>query len=642
MCGFAGFWSPPGSVELPDAVIRNMCGTLTHRGPDDQGSWIDDRSGLVLGHTRLSIVDLSPTGHQPMLSETGRFSLVYNGEIYNHRELRSRLEDRGARFHGHSDTEVLAAALEGWGFERTIPNLVGMFSFAVFDRTAELLHLVRDRLGEKPLYYGSVDGHLLFASELKALRRHPAWSGRVDRSALTSFLRHAYVPGPASIYEGIHKLQPGTHATYSLRRPGTSPTITTYWSALDIRPDTTASRPDTLDALDEQLHATIADEMVADVSVGAFLSGGIDSSLIVAIMQQESLRPVRTFTIGFEEEWFDEAPYAAAVARHLETDHTEICVTPREARSVVPRLPSIYDEPLADSSQIPTFLVSQLAAENVTVALSGDGADELFGGYRRYSTVWRAWRRASLAPTLLRRGVACGIQAVSPHSWDALLSILPRSLISDRVSGERLHMLARALPARDPSDLYSRVAYAWQEPWKVVVGGEPDRIRSFERILSTGAADGVQAMMLADLTTYLPDDILVKVDRASMAVSLESRAPFLDHRIAEFALGLPMEQKIRDGEGKWILRRLLDRYVPRALVERPKAGFSVPIGEWIRGPLRPWAEELLSEHRLRQEGYLHPDPIRSRWMQHLDGSRDWTAALWSVLMFQAWLASVSD
>lgn len=641
MCGIVGFWSPAGSVDRPRDVVREMCGTLAHRGPDDRGSWLDDDTGLVLGHTRLSIVDLSPTGHQPMVSRTQRFVIVYNGEVYNHRELRRRLTAVGTSFRGHSDTEVLTAALEAWGIEATIAELAGMFSLAIYDRTTRLLHLVRDRLGEKPLYHGLVAGHLLFGSELKALRPHPSWTGRIDTRALNEYLRHGYVPGPESIYEGIQKLQPGTRATYPVGRSDMSPIIDTYWSALDVRSPVRLSDRDVVDALDDRLHTTIASEMLADVPVGAFLSGGTDSSLIVAIMQQESRRPVRTFTIGFEEDWFDEAPYAAAVARHLGTDHTTLYISPSEAREVVPRLPTIYDEPFADSSQIPTFLVAKLAAQHVTVALSGDGADELFGGYRRYSTVWRAWRRAARAPVSLRSGLARLIHAVPPRSWDRLLKWLPRALVSDRLSGERLHMVARTLPARNPNDLYSRIAHYWREPSTVGLGEEREAGPDSDLLARVAPAEGVEAMMLADLTRYLPDDILVKVDRATMAVSLESRAPFLDHRIVEFALGLPMRQKICNGEGKWILRRLLSRYVPDDLVERPKAGFSIPIGEWLRGPLRPWAEALLAERRIRTEGYLRPEPIRARWRQHCDGSRDWTASLWTVLMFQAWLADIS-
>lgn len=643
MCGLAGAWSRHGVRGAGEDVVRAMTTCISHRGPDDSGFWFDESAGVGLGHRRLSIIDLSPAGHQPMASGTSRFVTAYNGEIYNFRELRDEVAASGATFRGHSDTEVLLAAFERWGVVASIPRFAGMFALAVWDRTERALHLIRDRLGEKPLYYGWVDGTLLFGSELKALRSHPMWQGDIDRGALALFLRHNYVPAPYSIYKNVRKVVPGTVLTFRSAESSHIPTLDVYWSARETALNGSAhpvvgSDEELIDACERRLTETIKQEMVADVPLGAFLSGGIDSSLIVALMQANSMRAVKTFTIGFHIPEFNEAQHAKQVAAHLGTEHTELYVTPEEAMRVIPLLPSLYDEPFADSSQIPTFLVAQPARQHVTVALSGDGGDELFGGYHRYFLGERLWSKIHRIPARMRRGIARGIRSVPPSSWDGLLSRARRVLPSRvKASGDRLHKLAGVLGVESKEQLYHDLLSHWQAPHEVVLGSAEPLTVHTDRAEWPDLPDFTSRMMYLDLVGYLPDDILVKVDRATMGVSLESRAPFLDHRVVEFAWGLPMRAKVRDGVGKWILRRVLERHVPTSTFERPKMGFGVPIDSWLRGPLRGWAEDLLEPSRLRQEGYFDERMVTEKWEKHQSGSQNWQYLIWDVLMFQAWL-----
>jgi asparagine synthase (glutamine-hydrolysing) len=621
-----------------------MASTLVHRGPDDEGSWADPRGEVAFGFRRLSILDLTPEGHQPMTSEDGRYTVAFNGEIYDFAALRAELGAHGHRFRGRSDTEVLLAAVVQWGLAAALPRLWGMFAFALWDASERALHLVRDRLGKKPLYFGWQGRTLLFGSELKALRAHPDFSAPVDRDALASYLRFCYVPAPRSIHAGIHKLPAAGWATLRSDRPGEIPVPRRYWDAASIArageeeptrlPDAHAAR-----ALEELLADAVRLRCVADVPLGAFLSGGIDSSTVVALMQAQSSRKVRTFTIGFGLAEYDESADARAVARHLGTDHTELQVTPDEARAVIPALPALYDEPFADASQIPTFLVSRLARGQVTVALSGDGGDELFGGYHRYVTGTRLWSLVGKIPRPLRRGAVLGIQAVPPGAWDRVGALADRALPRSRrglITGNRVHKLATVVGVSDLEAMYLRLVSTWPEPASLLLrGGEPEGPLPWARGAPALAAPA-HRMMLLDLLGYLPDDILVKVDRASMGVSLEARAPLLDHRVAEFAWRLPLSQKIRGREGKWLLRRVLERHVPRALFERTKRGFGIPIDAWLRGPLRGWAQDLLSEERLRREGFFEPAPVQHALRQHLEGTHNRQFQLWAVLMFQAW------
>jgi asparagine synthase (glutamine-hydrolysing) len=648
MCGIVGILdsSITGETSLA-GLVTMMSDCLSHRGPDDAGVWTDETRGIALGHRRLSILDLSPSGHQPMASHDGRYVTTFNGEIYNYLDLRRELEAGASapRWLGHSDTEVILEAVVRWGVIGALKRMTGMFALALWDRAESTLHIARDRLGEKPLYYGWLSGGFVFGSELKALRFHPRWQGEIDRGALTLFLRHGFVPAPHSIYKGIRKLAPGTVLSV---RPDASSEETVYWSAREVAEQGvaspfTGSEVEAADMLERLLSHAIGRQMVADVPLGAFLSGGIDSSTVVALMQAQSDIPVKTFTIGFREAGHNEAEYAKAVARHLGTEHTELYVTPIEAMETIPRLPALYDEPFSDASQIPTFLVARLARSKVTVSLSGDGGDELFGGYNRYFMGRRLWDTVGLLPRPLRRAAASGVTAVAPASWDRVLDRLMPFLphhVRYRNPGERLHKLAQVLGAGDPDEIYRGLSSQWMSPASVVLAGwEPASIAT-DRSQWAALDDFTQRMMFLDLVTYLPDDILVKVDRAAMGVSLETRVPMLDPAVVEFAWRLPLAHKIRDGQGKWLLRQVLYRHVPRELIERPKSGFDVPIGNWIRGPLREWAESLLGESRLRREGYFNPAIIRERWSQHLSGRRDWQQSLWGVLMFQAWLESV--
>jgi len=644
MCGLAGFVAAGGGRQSElEALAALMADAVQHRGPDDKGVWVDAEVGVALGHRRLSILDLSPAGHQPMFSPSGRFVIIYNGEIYNCAQLRQELlgEQPELRFRGHSDTEVMLAAFEHWGIEPALQRMNGMFAFALWDRNERRLVLARDRFGEKPLYYGLVGGTFLFASELKSLRAHPAFRAEIDRDAVASYLRFNCIPAPYSIYRDIRKLLPGTVLRY---RNG-KVTTQAFWSLRAsveraLLEPFTGSEEQAEEELDGLLRDAVRLRMQADVPLGAFLSGGIDSSLIVALMQMQSERPVRTFSIGFHDEGYNEAKDARAVAQHLGTEHTELYVTSGEAIDMVNRLPDVYDEPFADSSQIPTLLVSQLARRHVTVSLSGDGGDEVFGGYNRYTWGGRVWKRLDGTPRSLRRLAAAGMTAVGPETWDAAFKgvrpLLPKSW-RQRMPGYKVHKLASLLPSESPMEMYASMASHWPLPERIVAGAATLRplhiiddqwlqLPEFER----------QAIYL-DTITYLPNDILVKLDRATMAFGLEGRIPFLDPRVVEFAWRLPLGMKVRPNQGKWLLRQVLHRYVPRNMVERPKMGFGVPLDSWLRGPMREWAEALLEPRRLQQEGFFEPTAIREKWNDHLAGRGAWQFHLWDILMFQLWL-----
>jgi asparagine synthase (glutamine-hydrolysing) len=626
-------------------TIRRMSDTLLHRGPDDEGYFVDEAAGVALGFRRLSIIDLTPEGHQPMMSKDGRYTLIFNGEIYNFLELRRELEALSHPFRGHSDTEVMLAAFTEWGFVQAIQRFNGMFALALWDASERVLHLTRDRMGEKPLYYGRMGQAFLFGSELKALKAHPSFKAEINRDALALFLRYNYIPAPFSIYRDIYKLPPGTYISLDERGMGQLPAPCAYWSAKEVAEAGVAepfegTESQAMTELEALLSDAVGLRMVADVPLGAFLSGGVDSSTVVALMQAQSSQPVRTFSIGFTEEAYDEARYARAVAEHLKTDHTELYVTPEDAMAVIPRLPALYDEPFSDSSQIPTFLVSQLARRHVTVSLSGDGGDELFAGYNRYLLGQSVWNKISWMPQSSRAVAAGALTTVSPRAWDraftGLKPFLP-SRLQHNTPGDRLHKLAEILSVPDMEAMYMNLVSHWKQPTALVPGAvEPITTLTDEKCWAN-LPSFIQRMMYLDSVTYLPDDILVKVDRASMGVSLEARVPFLDHRVVEFSWRMPLEWKIKDGQSKWPLRSILYKHVPRELIERPKMGFGIPIGEWLRGPLRDWAEALLDEGRLKREGFLNAQPIRQKWQEHLRGGHNWQYYIWDVLMFQGWL-----
>lgn len=623
MCGFSGFFAAaPLGVGAND-ILAAMGNAIYSRGPDDAGTWSDASLGIGLSHRRLAIVDLSAAGHQPMHSSNGRYVMAFNGEIYNHLSLRSLLTtEHGETWRGHSDTETLLACFERWGVEKTLQATVGMFAIALWDTQERQLILARDRLGEKPLYWGWHNHVLLFGSELKALKVHPAFSANIDRDALALYLRHNYVPAPYSIYQGIEKLPPGHYVAIALGQKRASVDLIPFWSfnaavkaGLDnpLQSDSKA----VVDTLETQLDRSIGMQMLADVPLGAFLSGGVDSSLIVALMQNQSSRPVKTFTIGFNEDGFNEAEHALAVSRYLHTEHSEIYVQAKDALSIIPDLPRIYCEPFADSSQIPTFLVSQMAREHVTVTLSGDAGDELFGGYNPYQFAPRIWSKVSKIPGGMRQVAASSLKKLPLKA--------------------RAEKLVDILGCRNREDFYRQLVSHWRMPSSAVIGGN-ERPTLLNTPKKWPAGTRFEEWMMAmDAQTYMVDDILVKVDRAAMANSLETRVPLLDHRVVELAWRIPLDMKIRGGVGKWALKEVLYRHVPRELIERPKKGFSIPIAAWLRGPLREWSEMLLNEKRLQQEGFFHPSVIRRAWEQHLNGRADHSSKLWGVLMFQAWL-----
>ncbi|HLF99935.1 MAG TPA: asparagine synthase (glutamine-hydrolyzing) [Acidimicrobiia bacterium] len=643
MCGIAGFLDATHALtdDAARALALAMSSTLRHRGPDDEGVWVDTEVGLGLAQRRLAIVDLSPLGHQPMVSADGRHVLNFNGEAYNHEELRGELQREGVAFRGASDTEVFVEAVARWGLGPALDRTDGMFAFAVWDREERSLRLVRDRVGEKPLYYAWVGRTLVFGSELKALRAFPGFSPAIDRTALDAFLRYSYIPAPRTIYEGVSKLLPGS--ILDVAADGTAGEPRSYWSFADVaesgcRSPLDIGDADAVDVVEEALRKSVGLRMLADVPVGAFLSGGLDSSTIVALMQAQSGGTAKTFTIGFDDSDYDETAHAAAVARHLGTDHTELRATPQDALDLIPTLATTYDEPFADSSQLPTMLVAALTRRHVTVGLSGDAGDELFGGYVRHGVLDRLWRRQAKVPKVVRRMAAGTLSAVRPSTWDRGAGVA-RSIARGRVpahAGEKAHKLARVLRAPDLDAAYDALAATW--PDSVPSPGGSERRASPPRLSDLPVClDVTERVMLRDATSYLPDDILTKVDRASMAVSLEARVPMLDHRLIELVWRLPRAVRFRPGETKWILRAILARHVPTEITDRPKMGFAVPVAEWLRGPLRTWADDLLAPGAMRAAGYLDPEPVATVWRQHLEGSRDHASALWSVLMFQAWL-----
>ncbi len=643
MCGIAGFWTQKGNNKeaLKEEIIK-MTKTLAHRGPDDEGFYIDEKADITLGHRRLSILDLSPKGHQPMISFSGRYIIVYNGEVYNYKELRKEIENNfDIKFKSDTDTEVILAGFEVWGIEETLKRMNGMFVFALWDKKEKELFLVRDRVGIKPLYYGVQNGILFFASELKAIRVNRFFKPEIDRNVLALFFRHNYIPAPYSIYKNIKKLKPGH---YALIDKNLNIKIRCYWNIEKIIEDGVKtpielSEKEAIFELEKLLLDSVKKRMIADVPLGAFLSGGIDSSTVVALMQTQSNIPVKTFTIGFYEDNYNETKYAKKVAKHLGTDHTELYVAPKETMNVITKLPDIYDEPFSDSSQIPTFLVSQLTKRYVTVSLSGDGGDELFGGYNRYLQASNIWDRMKFLPFALRLKMAKVVFLFSPQSIDNFFKkieiIIPKRF-EQILCGEKLYRLSKVLISRSPDESYKRLISHWKSPEELVLNsGEPKTILDDLKIKDF-IPNFKNRMMFFDFMTYLPDDILTKVDRASMTVSLEARVPMLDHRIVEFSKKLPLNFKIKNGKSKWILRQVLYKYIPKELVERPKMGFGMPIDNWLRGPLRDWAEDLLDEKKIKRDGFLNPEPIKKLWKEHLSGKRNWQYLLWDVLMFQAW------
>ena len=646
MCGFAGAFDPGSEAAAWPARLAGMADTLRHRGPDDEGFWHDAQAGIGLAFRRLAILDLSASGHQPMLSASGRYVIAYNGEVYNFRELRAELESAGARFRGHSDTEVMLAAFEAWGLAAAVPRFVGMFAFALWDRTERRLHLVRDRIGIKPVYWGWSRGALLFGSELTALRRHPSFAASLDRAAVASFLRFSYVPAPHAIFEGFRKLEPGCIRTFDLSAPaaGGEGRLTPYWTLAGIAEDGLAhpfegDEREAVDELERRLAESVALRMIADVPLGAFLSGGIDSTLVVALMQARSSGRVRTFTIGFAEKEFDESSFARDVAARLGTEHTERIVTAGEAIAAVPRIAALFDEPFADSSQVPTLLVCELARAHVTVSLSGDGGDELFAGYKRYALFEDLRRSLGRLPRGARKSLAAVLGAVPVGATNRLLAIADpwlRRYGSGGAAGDKLRKAAELLALPDERALYVHLLSHWKDPERLVAGAT-ERPRLADRAdRPSGFRDAVHPLMFDDMLAYLPDDILVKVDRTSMSVGLEARVPILDHRVVELAWRLPLSLKMRDGGTKWALRQVLYRHLPKDLVDRPKMGFGMPIDRWLRGPLKAWAEDLLTESKLRRDGLLDPGPIRDKWREHTSGRRNWQYYLWDVLVLQAW------
>ncbi|MDQ8022489.1 MAG: asparagine synthase (glutamine-hydrolyzing) [Moraxellaceae bacterium] len=647
MCGIAGYLNPqPGwDAARLSAVARAMGDAIAHRGPDAHGEWADTGAGLALSHRRLAILDLTEAGAQPMHCRSGRWVLVFNGEIYNFQSVRREVEAaHGGSFawRGHSDTEVLAEAIDLWGVDAAVQRCSGMFALAAWHAGERRLLLARDRLGEKPLYWGRMpDGALLFGSELRALYPHPSWYGELNRDAVAALMHYNSIPAPQSVFRHVQKLLPGHVLEIHEGRVGTP---RPYWRLEDVMRAGEATRAGSVsdetpwvDRLEAVLGEVIGEQMISDVPLGAFLSGGIDSSLVVAMMQKRASRPVKTFTIGFKEDSFDEGRFAREVAAHLGTEHHELYLTGQDALDLVPKVASLYDEPFSDSSQLPTSLVSRFAREHVTVALSGDGGDEMFAGYTRYIVGDGLWKRVQGMPLGLRRAAALGLDAVPAKVWDAAGRVLgnaaPRLLRAS--PGEKIGRVARILRAKSPVGFYDELISHWKDPSLLVPGARLHPLEMARAAAGVGAND-IEYMQAHDTLAYLPDDIMVKVDRAAMAVSLETRTPFLDSRLVEFAWSVPLSLKLRNGSGKYLMRELLARHVPRPLFERPKQGFGIPLGPWLRGPLREWAESLLASERLLASGMLDPQPVRQKWAEHLSGRSDWHYHLWDVLMFQQW------
>lgn len=637
MCGITGFWQFKHKSKNLEQIVTHMALQLQNRGPDSSDNWVDAPTGIALGHRRLAIVDLSPAGRQPMASSSGRFMMTYNGELYNTEDLRKELAPLHIAFKSTSDTEVMLEAIEHWGMEAALKKFIGIFAFAAWDRQDKVLYLARDHLGVKPLYWGWQQDTLLFGSQPKSFWVHPSWQGDINHDALTAFVYLNYIPAPHSIFQNIYHLEPG----HFLKVSGLHAVEKTcYW---DLSQVATAGMTNPVQGssteIKQDLKALLQDavkrQMMADVPLGAFLSGGIDSSLIVSLMQEQSASPVKTFSIGFTEDEYNEAPHAKAVAQHLKTDHHELYLSSQQALDIIPSIPEWCDEPFADVSQIPTYLVSQLARKHVTVSLSGDGGDEVFAGYNRYMFGVNFSKAIGRTPAALRKGAAHLIQSIPPHQWDKANALLPKKYKLPAL-GDKLHKGSQLLTSSSPQDLYAQLLTYWPDPEELVRNGKlPDVFPQVPKSLDS-LQHIVEQRQFCDMLLYMPHDILTKVDRASMQHSLEARVPLLDHRIVEYGWRVPMEHKIRNGKGKWILREILKDYVSESLFNRPKQGFGVPIDTWLRGPLKEWASELLDPTRLAQEGFLNPEPITQRWQEHLSGTRNWQYSLWGILMFQAW------
>lgn len=612
-----------------------MADAIAHRGPDSEGYWVDSSMGVALAHRRLSILDLSAQGAQPMISHSGNLVMVYNGEVYNTREIAKDLDDY--RFRGSSDTEVILEACSRWGIEKTVNRLIGMFAFAIWDRHDQVLVMVRDRMGIKPLYWTHNKGTLIFGSELKALTQHPKCPTTLNRNSIASYLRKAYINGPESIYQNVNKLLPGHILTI---KKGRTPSIKQYWSLRDITLQAqsnqfSGSDKEATEQLENLLIDAISKRMIADVPLGTFLSGGIDSSTVTAIMQKQSAEPIKTFSIGFDDIKYNEANYAAEVSRHLGTQHTELYVTPQEALEVIPSLHTMYDEPFSDTSQIPTYIVSKMTRQHVTVALSGDGGDELFAGYTRYIATHR-YSKILNQPQALLNLEASLLESITPEIANRLAKLLPQRL-GALLSGRNIHRIPPFLRSGQLSSMYKRTRSRTEDPAELLISGDELLDPVWEQVNSMSFNDDFAMMQFIDMLDYLPGDILTKLDRASMAVSLEARVPLLDHRVVEFACTLPENMKYRNGEGKWLLKQVLGKYLPEKLINRPKMGFGIPIGNWMKGPLKDWAEDLLSEQSLLQTEVFKPYPIRKRWQEHKAGEMNWDHHLWDVLVMQDWL-----